>query len=180
MAVALTDVLRYDTRDDSQGESLAKIYLVEIFTDRSRARVSSYSFRPRIREDRRAGRQGVRLFAYETEEEELVFRKPAVSDILALLLNSRTTNLWLLRGKKKPPRLTREARSNIRFMSKYGVADSTMAERLHITQRRIGKAINNGYNPPDNLDSDDDHVSREVAERFPRKASRTYLSYHGI
>ena len=84
----------------------------------------------------------------------------------------------LSRARKKPPRLTREDRSNIRFMSKHGVADSTLAKQLGITQRRIEKAIRNAYNPPDDVDSDDDHVSPEVVARFPHKASRTYPSYH--
>lgn len=80
------------------------------------------------------------------------------------------------RGRKKPPRLTREDRSNIRLMSKHGVADSTLAKKLGITQRRIEKAIRNSYNPPDDVNSDDDYVSREVTARFQRKAAATPAS----
>jgi hypothetical protein len=85
----------------------------------------------------------------------------------------------LIRGRKKPPRLTRETRSNIRYLSRIGIPDATVAEIFSISLGRVGRASSNGYRVPDNIDSDNDHVTPDILTKYPRKASRLCPVYFG-
>ncbi|KIM75791.1 hypothetical protein PILCRDRAFT_665062 [Piloderma croceum F 1598] len=74
------------------------------------------------------------------------------------------------KGIKKPPRLSRETRSTIRYLSKCGISEDAIAEKLGITVRRVKKAISNEYyNQHDDVSSDEAYVGEDIKTQYSQK-----------